>query len=75
MKIKEIIEELSGLDPELDVSIHTRIPTECCCPDYQDYCYCDSYRDEILYISGISKETAYNKKLKEHIITGIVFNC
>ena len=75
MKVKEIIEELSGLDPELEVSVHTRIREECSCPEWQEYCYCDSYRDETLYIGNISKETEYNKKKKKQIVTGIVFNC
>ena len=42
MKIKEIIEELSGFDPELDVSVHTRVQMDCCCPPEQEYCYCDN---------------------------------
>lgn len=61
MKLKEFIEKLSQLDPELDVCVYAESPYE----DYREYedpCFEDPYgdysninvevRDECLFIGG-----------------------
>jgi hypothetical protein len=75
MKIKELLEELKGLDPELEVSIYARVYAGCNCPDYQEYCYCDTYQSQELNIDGISEKTEYSKKKKEQIVVGVSLNC
>ena len=59
MKVKELVNELSQYDGELDIGVIVSYTEHCCNPD--SYCYCSS-EDHEYYISSIDKQ--FVKKTK-----------
>lgn len=66
MKVKELIEELSNYDGELDIGIIVSYVEHIC--GENSYCYCSS-EDHEYYISSIDKK--YKKKKIQNELKGL----
>lgn len=62
MKIKDLIQELSQYDPELEVDLVVSYTEHCCSND--SGCYCSS-EDHVFHIGSVCKEYGKLKKNKD----------